>query len=122
MDTQEIANRLAAYCRKGEWEKAYTELFADDARSIEQYASPLFEKETIGLENMVAKARKFDGMIEKEHSLEVSEPLVAGNTIAFTITMDATMKDGGRMNFTELCLYQLKDGKIISEEFFYPES
>lgn len=122
MEKQEIANRLAAYCRKGEWEKAYTELFADDAKSVEQYASPLFEKETIGREAMLAKGRKFNNLIEKEHSLEVSGPLVAGNTIAFTITMDATMKDGGRTNFTELCLYQLKEGKIISEEFFYPES
>jgi hypothetical protein len=45
-------------------------------------------------------------------------PLVAGNSIAFTLTMDITMKGQGRMKSPELCVYQVKDGKIISEEFF----
>ncbi len=28
------------------------------------------------------------------------------------------MKGQGRMNMTELCVYQVKDGKVISEQFF----
>ena len=55
---------------------------------------------------------------EKIHSIDASEPSVAGNSIAFTLGMDLTMKGRGRMNSPELCVYQLKDGKIISEEFF----
>ena len=33
--------------------------------------------------------------------------------------MDVTMKEMGRMNMTEMCRYEVKDGKIISEEFYY---
>jgi hypothetical protein len=35
MNTKQIAERLVALCRKGEWETAQKELFADDAVSIE---------------------------------------------------------------------------------------
>lgn len=33
--------------------------------------------------------------------------------------IDATYKEHGRMAFAELCVYQVKDGKIVAEEFFY---
>jgi hypothetical protein len=32
--------------------------------------------------------------------------------------LDMTMKGQGRMDMAELCVYQVKDGKIISEQFF----
>ena len=116
--TQEIANRLVQYCRKGQWEPAQKELYAQDATSTEPYATPEFEKETKGLDAILKKGKKFDALVEKLHSLEASEPLVAGNTIAFVLTMDVTMKGQGRMKMPELCVYQVKDGKIISEQFF----
>jgi len=33
--------------------------------------------------------------------------------------MDVTMKGAPRMNMDEICLYEVKDGKIIREEFFF---
>ena len=50
MTTQEIANRLVELCRKGDFEAALTDLFSDDAMSIEPYATPAFEKETKGMD------------------------------------------------------------------------
>jgi len=32
--------------------------------------------------------------------------------------MDVTMKGQARSSFEELCVYRVKDGKIISEQFF----
>jgi ketosteroid isomerase-like protein len=117
MNTQQIAERLVALCRKGEYETAQKELFADDVISIEPYATPEFEKETKGLPAILEKGKKFEQMVEKMHSTTVSEPLVAGNSFTTLLTMDATMKKG-RMNMAEICVYKVKDGKIISEEFF----
>ncbi|MBT1702212.1 nuclear transport factor 2 family protein [Chryseosolibacter indicus] len=118
MTTQEIAERLAAYCRKGDWDGAQQELYDESAVSIEPYATPDFEKETMGLNAIHAKGKKFDEMIEQMHSIEVSQPLIAGNSIAFTLQMDVTMKGKGRMKAPELCVYVVRDGKIISEQFF----
>jgi hypothetical protein len=44
--------------------------------------------------------------------------MIAGNTFSLTMRMDVTTKDRGRMDMTELCVYQVKDGKIISEQFY----
>jgi hypothetical protein len=32
--------------------------------------------------------------------------------------LDMTMKGQGRTNMAELCVYQVKDGKIVAEQFF----
>lgn len=118
MTTQEIANRLVTLCRKGEWETAQRELYADNVVSIEPYATEDFQQETKGLNAIIEKGRKFDSMVQEVHSLDVSEPLVAENSIAFKMTMDLTMKGKGRMAMPELCVYEVKDGKIVSERFF----
>jgi hypothetical protein len=117
MNTQEIANRLVALCREGEFEKAQKELFANDAISIEPYATPDFQKETKGLDAILEKGQKFSSMVEKYHDMEVSEPLLTGNSFAVKMSMDLTMKGKGRMNMSELCVYQVKDGKIVAESF-----
>lgn len=117
MTTEEIASRLVKYCRKADWESAHDELYAENASSTEPYETPDFEKEVHGLDAIREKGRKFTSLVEKMHAIEVSDPLIAGNTIAFTMTMDVTMKGKERMKSPELCLYQVKDGKIISEAF-----
>jgi ketosteroid isomerase-like protein len=119
MTTQEIAERLVALCSKGDFETAQKELFADNAASIEPYATPDFEKETHGLEAILAKGVKFDSLVVEEmHSVKMTAPLVAGNSFATVMTMDMTMKGKGRINMSELCVYQVKDGKVVSEAFF----
>lgn len=118
MTTTEIADKLVAFCREADWEGAHKTLYANDAKSIEPYETPEFAKSVQGLDAIREKGKKFDSIVEKMHSIEVSEPLVAGNSIAFILEMDMTIKGKGRMKSPELCVYQVKDSKIISEEFF----
>lgn len=117
MTTQEIAQRLVTLCREGKFEIAQKELFAPDVISLEPYATPAFPKETKGMTALLEKGRKFTAMIEAVHSIAVSDPLVAGSSFAYAMQLDATIKGHGRMNLDELCLYEVKDGKIISEQF-----
>lgn len=118
MTTQQIADRLVGLCRKGDIEKAQKDLFSDDAMSIEPNASPAFEKETKGLQAIIEKAEKWNSMVQELHSITLSDPLIATNSFCCTMRLNVTMKDGGQMDMTELCVYQVKDGKIISEQFF----
>jgi ketosteroid isomerase-like protein len=118
MTTPEIAKRLAELCKSGEWETAQRELYAEDVVSIEPYPTEDFQKETKGLQAIIEKGRKFDSMVGEVHSLNVSEPMVVANTFAFVLTMDVTMKGKGRMAMDELCVYVVKDDKIISEQFY----
>ena len=118
MTTAEIANRLVEFCKKGDFEGAQKELFADDAVSIEPHATSDFAQETKGLDAILEKGKKWGEMVKEMHGGEVSEPLLADNSFAVTISMDVTMKDDKRMNMKELCIYHVKDGKIVSEQFF----
>ena len=94
-------------------------MYAPDVASIEPHATPGHEKETRGLNAVVEKGRKFTSMVEKMHSLKISDPIVGGDAFACTMQLDMDMKGQGRINMAEVCVYQVKDGKIVSEQFFY---
>jgi len=118
MKTEEIARRLIAHCREAKWEAAQLELYAENAESIEAQATPAFAKETRGLAAIIEKGNKFDSMVEKLHRVTTSEPLVAENSFACTMELDVTMKGQGRFTMRELCVYEVKDGKIVTERFY----
>jgi hypothetical protein len=118
MTTKEIAARLKELCSQGKFEEVLNELFAPDAVSIEPYAANGFEKETKGIEAIKGKGALWNSMVEENHGFSISEPVIADNSFALSMGMDVTMKGRGRMNVKEICLYKVKDGKIISEEFF----
>jgi len=118
MTVEQIASRLAEYCRNEEFTRAQQELYAEDAVSIEPFETPGFEKETRGLEALQEKDRKFSSMVESRYGTTVSTVLIAGNVFSFVLTMDIKMKGREREKMTELCVYHVKDGKIVSEQFF----
>ncbi|PSK91246.1 nuclear transport factor 2 family protein [Taibaiella chishuiensis] len=118
MTTAEIAGRLAAYCRNEQFSTAQKELYADDAVSIEPVETPGFDKETRGLKALMEKDKQFSAMVAARYGTTVSEPLIAGNAFTFVLTMDLQMKGGDRQQLQELCVYTVKEGKIVSEQFF----
>lgn len=118
MTLDQIATRLADYCRKEQFTQALEELYAENAVSIEQFEFPNFDKETRGLKAMMEKDRKFSAMVEFRYGTTVSDPLIAGNSFCFVLTMDMKMRGRDRETLTELCVYTVTDGKIISEQFF----
>ena len=118
MTTNEIANHLVELCRKSDFETAQKDLFSDDAVSIEPHATSDFDKETKGLNAIIEKGKKFGAMVDETHNITISDPLIASNSFACIMNMDITMKGQDRMAMKELCVYEVKDGKIVSEHFF----
>jgi hypothetical protein len=117
MTTSQIAARLVELCRQGQFEQAQTELFADDAVSIEPDDAPVELAE--GLDAIREKGREFMSGIETVHGIAVSEPIVAGSFFTVSMELDTTMKGRGRVRMEELCVYEVQDGKIVLEQFFY---
>jgi len=118
MTTQEVANRLYELFEEGKWAEAQEELFSQDAKSIEPPNSPgLVSVE--GLDNIKKKGEMFNNMVEEMHGGYTGKPIVAGNFIAFAMGMDATMKGAGRMKMDEIAVYEVRDGKIVKEQFFF---
>jgi len=118
MTTQEVANRLVELCRQGDWSAAQKELYAENASSEEPFEA-FGPKKVEGMDAINAKGAKWAEMVEEVHGATVSDPIVSKDHFAVTMTMDITYKGGPRIKDPELCVYGVKDGKIISEQFFY---
>ena len=118
MTTQEVANRFNELAQQGQWQQIQDELFADDAVSIEPENSPGL-KTVKGREAISKKGQEFGQMVEEMHGGYSHEPQVAGNHFAMAMGMDVTMKGQVRMMMDEIAVYEVKDGKIVKEQFFY---
>jgi hypothetical protein len=118
MTTQEVANRMNELFKESKWNEVQDELYAEDAVSIEPPSSQGLQT-VEGLAAIRKKGEDFNNMIEEMHGGWVSAPQIAGNFISFGMGMDITMKGAGRMKMDEIAVYEVKDGKIVKEQFFY---
>ena len=115
--TQEIAQELVKHCRSGEFHKAY-ELYDENCVSIEPKGAQLELAE--GMDAIRAKGEQWNAMVEEFHSSEVSEPIVAANFFSLTMNLEVTFKGAGRTKMEEVCVYEVQNGKVVKEQFFYP--
>ena len=119
MTTQEVANQLVALCSVGNFNEAIETLYSPDVVSVEAGAPPGGTREVTGLDAVRGKAAWWQENHEV-HGASVEGPLATGTHFSVRFTIDVTFKPTGRRHtMDELALYQVKDGKIIREEFFY---
>lgn len=118
MTTQDVANRFNELAQTEQWDIIQDEMFADNAVSIEPEHSPGL-KTVEGVKAIKQKGKQFGEMVEEMHGGYSNEPQVAGNHFAVAMGMDVTMKGMGRSKMDEIAVYQVKDGKITKEQFFY---
>ncbi|MCI4671233.1 MAG: nuclear transport factor 2 family protein [Bacteroidia bacterium] len=119
MTNQELATRLYDYVQRGEYFEAYDELFSAEAKAIEPQLAQMGLGEVVGREAIKAKVGQMSEGIAELISREMSAPIVSAKHIAFTNIVKARMKDGNEFSLSEICLYEVEEGKIISEQFFY---
>ena len=96
--------------------KAMEELYSDDIASNEPTNSLV--KSAKGKTAVLEKGKQFASSIEVRHGGSFSEPIVAGRYFTVAMVLDATIKGKGRMKLEEVCVYEVKDGKIVWEQFF----
>jgi hypothetical protein len=118
MTTQEVAARFDELAHQEKWFEIQDELFADNVKSVDPSDSPYF-----GYAEGKAPVRK-KGMdwvkkVKEAHERSTTLPLVAGNYFAVGRIVDLTTEDFGRIKIEEIMLYEVKDGKIVLEQFFY---
>lgn len=116
--TAEVAERFMELARQEKWFEIHDELFADDVRSVDPPNSPWFGN----AEGKQAVRRKGEGWvkrIEAAHSRHTTEPVVAGNHFAVGRKVDISVQGLGRVKIDEIMLYEVRDGQIVLEQFFY---
>jgi len=118
MTTQEVAARFHELAQQEKWYEIQDEFFADNVKSIEPAGSPYFDNAE-GKADVRKKADGFIKRIEAVHRLYTSEPIVTGNHFAVVREKDLTVQGHGMIQIHQIMLYEVKDGKIVLEQFFY---
>jgi len=57
--------------------------------------------------------------VEQVHETHTTHPVIGGNHFAVGRGFEITTKDFGRIKVEEIMLYEVKDGQIVLEQFFY---
>jgi hypothetical protein len=119
MTTSEIAAELVKLASQGKFREATDKLYSPDILSVEAGAPEGMSRETKGIEGVHAKADWWVSNHEV-HSIKVEGPLTAGPHFALVYKLDATFKPkGNRFQMEEIGLYEVANGKIVREEYFY---
>ncbi|MBK6542392.1 MAG: nuclear transport factor 2 family protein [Flavobacteriales bacterium] len=120
MTTKQVADRLVELCRQGKNIEAVKELYAPNAVSHEPPGFPNGPERIDGKDAILAKTEKFHAMTEAMHNAYVSEPVVAANHFSLAMGMDVTLKGIGRVQMDEVAVYEVTEGKITREQFYFP--
>ena len=118
MTTQQVADRFSELAKQNDWMGIQAELFSDDAESIEPPHAVGLE-DAKGKEAIRKKGEKFGASIEEMHGGYCTEPVVGGRYFSVAMGMDVTFKGMGRMKMDEIAVYEVSDGKITKEQFFF---
>lgn len=118
LTTEEVAARFHELAQQEKWFEIHDELFAENIRSVEPDHSPYLSYAE-GKTGVRKKAEEFVSRIEAFHSGSTTAPLVTGNHFVAGRKKDMTVQPHGRIQIHELMVYEVKDGKIVLEQFFY---
>ena len=118
LTTQRVADRFNELAKQEKWFEIQDELFSDDVKSIEP-ATAKYLQNAEGKTAVRKKGEDWVKRIEALHSASTSEPVVAGNHFAIARCVDITVKELGRIKMDEVIVYEVRDGQIVKEQFFY---
>jgi ketosteroid isomerase-like protein/uncharacterized protein YndB with AHSA1/START domain len=114
----EVAAQFIELARQEKWFEIQDKFFAENVKSIEPSNSPWLDNAE-GKAAVRKKGEDFVKRIEEVHKTHTTEPVVGGNFFAVGREMDMTIKGHGRIQANQVMVYEVKDGKIVLEQFFY---
>lgn len=118
LTTQEVAARFNELAQQERWFEIQDEFFSDHVRSIEPPTSKYLPNAE-GKTAVRKKAEDWVKRIEAFHGGYTTDPVVGGNHFAVGRGMDITVQGLGRIQMDQVMLYEVKDGQIVLEQFFY---
>jgi len=118
MTTEQVAARFNQLAQQEKWFDIQDELFAEDVTSVDPPNSP-YLKLAEGKATVRKKGEDWVKRIQAVHRLHTTEPVVAGNHFVVGREVDITVEGFGRITIDEIMLYEVREGQIVLEQFFY---
>ena len=114
----EVAARFNELAQQEQWFEIQDELFAENVRSVEPHHSPYFDYAE-GKAPVRRKGENWVKKIEAAHHRYTSAPIVVANHFVVGREVEITVQGHGRIQINELMMYEVQNGKIVLEQFFY---
>lgn len=121
MTTHEIARQYQEMMNLRKFLEIQEKLYDDQvvSQEPEKAASLGIAVVTYGLDAVKAKGVARRSTIETVHTYVCSEPLIAGDFFSVVLKQEITFKGKPRMTLEEIGVFQVKNEKIVKEQFFY---
>jgi hypothetical protein len=121
MTTQEIASRYYELASQRQIAEIHDNLYADDivSQEPEKAAANGLAVITTGREAIKAKGAARRATIEAIHSYSCSTPIVAGEFFSVVLKQEVTFIGRPRLSLEEIAVFQVQNGRIVKEQFFY---
>jgi hypothetical protein len=118
MTTQEVAARFDELAQQEKWFEIQDELFAETVKSVEP-PTALHLPNAEGKRAVRQKGEEWVKRVEAFHSGHTTAPVVGGSFFAVGRVADIEVAGLGRVHTNELMLYEVQNGQIVLEQFFY---
>jgi hypothetical protein len=116
MSTQQVANTFVKIYRSEKSDEKYS-LYDQNCISFELPVEGS-QYEVSGLEHIKEESNKFYQRFTKIFNKIISEPLISDHGFSTVITLE--VEEGGNHKvINELCTFQVREGKIVRQEFIY---
>ncbi len=121
MTTQELADRYYDLFQKGQAKEIYQQFYSADIVCTEPEHALAMGVPTVtkGINAVLEKSKARQETIAEVHSFFNGVPVVGGNYFSLAMGRDMTLKNGQRIQIAEIAVFGVKDGKIVTETFFY---
>ena len=121
MTTEQVAKRYYELIQQHQYEKIQNELYTPNAISIEPENDSNLPLIVEGLEALRQKEGLFFSLIEEMYGSYMSEPVVSTFFFSMMTGMDVKMRGKARKKKEQICVFEVRDGKIVKEQFFYDD-
>ena len=121
MTTQELAARYREMMNQRKFLEIQDTYYHPDvvSQEMEKASAMGLAVITNGIDAVKAKGIARRNTIEEIHSYDCSEPIVAGEFFSVVLKQELTFKGRPRVAIEEIAVFQVKDGKVVKEQFFY---
>jgi ketosteroid isomerase-like protein len=121
MTTEQVAQRYYELIQQHQYEQIQNELYAPDAVSIEPENDSNLPLTVTGIEALRQKEGLFFSQVDEMFGSYMSAPVVSTFFFSMMTGMDVRMKGKQRKNKEQICVFEVRGGKIVKEQFFYDD-
>ena len=117
LNTKQIAQQLVSLLKEKKFLEAQSQLFTQDASSHEP--KPFSDRSACGLTAIMQKEELFLASIKEWKTFEITKPIISNDHFSIGMKANLILKNDREVSLDEIIVYQVEEGKIANEFFYY---